>query len=159
MSAPQDEGFLRQAIELAQAKMLAGEGGPFGALIVREGQVLAEGWNQVTSSNDPTAHAEVVAIRRATAALKNFQLSDCDLYTSCEPCPMCLGAAYWAGVRKIVFAASRQDAAKGGFSDEFLYQEIPKPTAERQIPTYQLLGQEGWGPFQAWLAKEDRIQY
>lgn len=159
MSQPTDEVFLQQAIDLAQAKMLAGEGGPFGALIVREGQVLAQGWNQVTSSNDPTAHAEVVAIRRAAAATESFQLQDCDLYTSCEPCPMCLGAAYWAGVRKIVFAASRQDAAKGGFSDEFLYQELPKPLDQRQIPTYQLLGEEGWKPFEAWLAKEDRIHY
>lgn len=154
-----DETFLRQAIALAQTKMLAGEGGPFGALVVGEGQVLAEGWNQVTSSNDPTAHAEIVAIRGAAQVRGSFQLPDCDLFTSCEPCPMCLGAAYWAGVRRIVFAASRQDAAKGGFSDEFLYLELPKAIEDRQIPTLQLLPQEGWGPFEAWLAKEDRIQY
>lgn len=154
-----DEGFLRQAIELARVHMLAGDGGPFGAVIVCGDQVVAEGWNQVTSSHDPTAHAEVVAIRRATASRGDFSLKGCELFTSCEPCPMCLGAAYWAGVDRIVFAAGRQDAAKGGFSDEFLYQELPKPVSERQIPTQQLLAKEGWGPFAEWLAKQDRIPY
>ncbi|MBL4846370.1 MAG: nucleoside deaminase [Planctomycetes bacterium] len=154
-----DEDFMRQAIQLATTQMLADQGGPFGALIVHESRVISEGWNQVTSSNDPTAHAEIVAIRGAAEALGSYALADCDLFTSCEPCPMCLGAAYWAGVRRIVFAASRQDAAKGGFSDEFLYQELPKAIEDRQIPTIQLLGTEGWAPFAAWLAKEDRIQY
>lgn len=154
-----DEEFLRRAIELAQAQMLAGEGGPFGAVIVRDGEVIAEGWNRVTSTNDPTAHAEVVAIRRATAKVGNFMLERCELFTSCEPCPMCLGASYWAGLGRIVFAASRHDAARGGFSDEFLYEELPKSITERRIPTQQLLATEGWQPFQAWLDKDDRIPY
>ncbi|MGE0710932.1 MAG: nucleoside deaminase [Planctomycetota bacterium] len=154
-----DDEHLRRAIALARAQMEAGQGGPFGALIVKDGRVVAEGWNQVTSSADPTAHAEVVAIRRACAALGDFKLEGCVLYTSCEPCPMCLGAAYWAGVARIVFAAGREDAAAAGFSDEFLYRELPLPVDQRSIPTEQRLAAEGQGPFQAWLAKEDRVPY
>ena len=158
MSAAGDE-HLRRAIELAREHMEAGHGGPFGAVIVQESAIVAEGWNQVTSSNDPTAHAEVVAIRRACATLQTFSLSECVLFTSCEPCPMCLGAAYWAGVKQIVFAASRHDAAAAGFSDEFLYRELPLEVSERSIPTIQRLAEEGRGPFDAWMAKEDRIPY
>jgi guanine deaminase len=154
-----DPAHMRRAIELATEHMLAGEGGPFGAVVVKDGQVIAEGWNRVTSTNDPTAHAEVTAIRGACASLGSFLLPGCELYTSCEPCPMCLGAAYWAGVDRVYFAATRQQAAAGGFCDEELYQEIPRPIAERRLPLVHLLAEEGQGPFDAWLSKEDRVPY
>ena len=151
--------FMERAIALAKEHMLAGDGGPFGAVIVKDGKVVAEGWNQVTSSNDPTAHAEVVAIRVACAALGTFDLAGCEVYTSCEPCPMCLGAIYWAGADRIYYSATRFDAADGGFSDEELYVELPKPLDERRIPMVRLLPDAGAGPFQAWAAKTDRIAY
>jgi guanine deaminase len=155
-----DAVFLRQAIALAEEKMRAEEGGPFGALVVSaEGVVVALGWNRVTSSNDPTAHAVVSAIRTACATLSTFKLEGCVLYSSCEPCPMCLAAAYWAGVARIVFAAGQADAAAAGFDDAFLYREIVAPIGERSIPTQQLLPGEGKAPFDAWLAKEDRVPY
>jgi len=154
-----DATHLRHAIALAKEHMLAGDGGPFGAVIVREGKVIAEGWNRVTSTNDPTAHAEVTAIRRACEAEGSFQLPGAVLYTSCEPCPMCLGAIYWAGLSRIVFAADRHSAAAAGFSDELLYRELPKEVSERQIKTERMLGDEGEGPFDAWKAKEDKIRY
>ncbi len=154
-----NETHMREAIALAQEHMFAGHGGPFGAVIVKDGEVVARGWNAVTSSNDPTAHAEVNAIRAACAALDSFSLAGCELYTSCEPCPMCLGAIYWAGLDRVYFAATRHQAALAGFSDEALYEEIPKPLEERTLPIVQLLADEGGEPFAAWLEKSDRVPY
>jgi guanine deaminase len=151
--------LMRRAIALSMEKMLAGNGGPFGAVIARDGEIVAEGWNQVTSSNDPTAHAEVVAIRRACQALGRFDLSDCEIYTSCEPCPMCLAAAYWARVKRIAYGNDRTAAAAIGFDDDFLYREVPKPVAERSIPTSQMLGDEAGAAFDAWAQKPDKIAY
>lgn len=154
-----DRTFLLRAVDLSRTRMLANVGGPFGALVVREGKVLAEGWNEVTSSNDPTAHAEVRAIRKACEAVSSFQLQGATLYSSCEPCPMCLAAAYWARVGRIVFAADRVDAAKVGFDDAYLYDEIPKPVAARALPTLHLPLQEAVDVFAAWHAKPDRVDY
>jgi guanine deaminase len=154
-----DRTFLLRAVDLSRTRMLANAGGPFGALVVREGKVLAEGWNEVTSSNDPTAHAEVRAIRKACEAVSSFQLQGATLYSSCEPCPMCLAAAYWARVGRIVFAADRVDAAKVGFDDAYLYDEIPKPVAARALPTLHLPLQEAVDVFAAWHAKPDRVDY
>ena len=154
-----DTQFLSQAIELSRKHMQAGDGGPFGALVVREGQVLGTGWNQVTSTNDPTAHAEVVAIRSATSHVANFSLEGATLYTSCEPCPMCLAAAYWARLSRIVFAATRQDAARAGFDDDFLYRELPLPIAERKLRTDQMLASDAAAVFDEWIAKADKVAY
>ena len=154
-----DRTFLLRAVDLSRTRMLANAGGPFGALVVREGKVLAEGWNEVTSSNDPTAHAEVRAIRKACEAVSSFQLQGATLYSSCEPCPMCLAAAYWARVGRIVFAADRVDAAKVGFDDAYLYDEIPTPVAARALPTLHLPLQEAVDVFAAWHAKPDRVDY
>ena len=151
--------WMRHAIQLSREKMLANEGGPFGAVIVCEQQLLAEGWNMVTSHNDPTAHAEIVAIRRACRQLGRFTLHGCELYSSCEPCPMCLAAAYWARVDRIYFAGTRQDATAAGFDDEWLYCEINRPQAEKKTPTIQLLQPEAQSVFQEWLQKIDRIPY
>lgn len=153
------EDLMRRAVALSMEKMQAGSGGPFGAVIARDGEILAEGWNQVTSTADPTAHAEVVAIRRACQALGRFDLSDCEIYTSCEPCPMCLGAIYWARLRRIWFGNDRAGAAAIGFDDDFLYREIPLPLGERSIPTQRLLGEEARGAFEAWLRKPDKVPY
>lgn len=150
---------MRRAIELSLEMMRSGRGGPFGAVVVKGGAVVAEGSNQVTSSNDPTAHAEVVAIRRACQALNSFDLTGCEIYTSCEPCPMCLGAIYWARLGRICYANDRHDAAKIGFQDDFLYREIPLPPDQRAIPTLRLLQTEGWAVFEEWDRKPDKIQY
>lgn len=155
----QDAGFMRHAVRLAAEHMRARAGGPFGAVITRGSEVVAEGWNQVTSTNDPTAHAEVVAIRRAAAKVGSFSLAGCVLYTSCEPCPMCLAAAYWARVDRIVFAASRYDAADAGFDDEEFYRELRLPIAERGIPTEQTLRAEAVQVFQEWKAMPDKTPY
>ena len=157
--SPEDRAFLARAVALSREHMQAGEGGPFGAVIVRDGEVLAEGWNQVTSTNDPTAHAEVVAIRRACQAVDDFALSGATLYTSCEPCPMCLAAAYWARVSRIVFANTREDAAAIGFDDRLLYDEIPKPVGERLIPTLHAPNPEAEVVFAAWMRKPDKVPY
>ena len=154
-----DAKYMRQAIGLSRVHMLALQGGPFGAVIVKDGKVIAEGWNQVTSSNDPTAHAEVIAIRRASAALKSFDLAGAELYTSCEPCPMCLSAAYWARISKIYFANTRADAASIQFDDDFIYQEIPKQHHERSIPIMQVLRDEAFEVFKEWDAKQDKVKY
>jgi tRNA(Arg) A34 adenosine deaminase TadA len=151
--------FLRRAIELATRNVVSGAGGPFAALIVRDGQIVGEGVNTVTSTLDPTAHGEVNAIRAASRALGTFTLSGCELYTSCEPCPMCLAAAYWARVDAIYYGASAADAAKAGFDDAFLYEEMRKDNAEREIPAVQLLGDEAWASFAAWLASASKIEY
>jgi guanine deaminase len=155
----QEEQLMRQAIELSREKMIAGFGGPFGAVITRDGKVIAIGYNQVTSANDPTAHAEVSAIRAACQALNTFDLSGCEIYTSCEPCPMCLSAIYWARLDRIYYANSRQDAADIGFDDAFLYEEIAKDIPDRQIPTIRLLEDEAILPFNEWREKADKIAY
>lgn len=154
-----DTRFLREAIRLSRVRMRQGRGGPFGAVIVRDGRVVARGWNAVTSTNDPTAHAEVVAIRRACRVLGSFSLAGCALYASCEPCPMCLAAAYWARVDRLVFAATRDDAARAGFDDELIYREIPLAPGSRTLSTGQLLRDEAAAVFDEWLAKEDRVAY
>ncbi|GAB6070607.1 nucleoside deaminase [Thiomicrorhabdus hydrogeniphila] len=151
--------FMRHAIELSQTKMEAGFGGPFGAVITKDGKIIAEGYNQVTSSNDPTAHAEVTAIREACKFLESFDLSGCEIYTSCEPCPMCLSAIYWARLETIYYANSREDAADIGFDDEMLYSEISKPISERSIPTHRMLEDEAIRPFNDWKNKSDKIRY
>jgi tRNA(Arg) A34 adenosine deaminase TadA len=154
-----DTDHMRRAIALSLEMMRSGKGGPFGAVVVRDNVVIAEGYNQVTSTNDPTAHAEVVAIRRACQALNTFDLNDCEIYTSCEPCPMCLSAIYWARLRRIHYANSREDAAAIGFRDDFLYQEIPLPLDQRSIPTVRLLADEGKSAFDEWAAKPDKVPY
>ena len=153
------EAFMRLAIEAAVAGVNADQGGPFGAIVVKDGVVIGRGCNQVTSSCDPTAHAEIQAIREACASLREFQLEDCDLYASCEPCPMCLGAIYWARPRAVYFAATRQDAAKAGFDDALIYDEIPKPPAARRLPMQSIRIAESDAPFRAWAQKEDRVRY
>src|SRR5918994_3538298 len=150
-----DHAHLARAVALSRGHMEGGEGGPFGAVIVRDGKVLAEGWNRVTSTNDPTAHAEVTAIRRACEAVQDFSLSGATLYTSCEPCPMCLASAYWARVSRIVFANTRQDAAAIGFDDQLIYEEIPRPVAARIVPTIHAPTAEARAVFEAWRTKPD----
>ena len=150
---------MREAIRISVEKMRDGLGGPFGAVVAKGDRIIARGWNQVTSTNDPTAHAEVVAVREACRQLNDFRLTGCELYTSCEPCPMCLSAIYWARVDRLYFAATRQDAAEAGFDDEWLYQELPLPLAQRRLPTRQLLRQAALEAFTQWKAKPDRIPY
>jgi guanine deaminase len=152
-------GFLREAIRLSFEKMEAGAGGPFGAVVVRDGEVIGRGWNQVTSTNDPTAHAEVVAIRDACSTLKSFSLTGCELYCSCEPCPLCLAAAFWARIDRIYFAASSDDATEVGFDDRNCYREVCASVAERSIPMQQELRNEALVALDAWRRKPDRIQY
>lgn len=154
-----DEALLREAIRLARERMLAGLGGPFGAVVARGGVTLAKGWNRVTTGLDPSAHAEIVAIRRACRRLGTFRLDGTVLYSSCEPCPMCLAAAYWARVDRIIWAASREDAAAAGFDDELIYREVALPPNERTLPASQLLREEGAAVFAEWLAKPDRVPY
>jgi guanine deaminase len=153
------EEFMREAIRLSMEKMLAGYGGPFGAVVVRNGEIIARGYNKVLSSNDPTAHAEVEAIRQACAALGTYQLSDCELYTSCEPCPMCLGAIYWARPKAVYYGNTKEDAAAIGFDDQFIYKQIQLPFEDRSIPMYPLLREEALEGFRAWLEKPDREEY
>jgi tRNA(Arg) A34 adenosine deaminase TadA len=153
------EEFMRAAIRLSQTKMRANCGGPFGAVVVRHGKIIARGWNQVTSANDPTAHAEVTAIRAACRKLKTFELKDCELYTSCEPCPMCLAAIYWARFKKVYYANTRRDAANIQFDDDWLYREVALPVARRKIPMRQLLRGEALKVFVEWQDKPDKIRY
>lgn len=153
------EVFMKEAISLAREGMDRGEGGPFGCVIVRNGEVIGRGYNKVTSSNDPSAHAEVVAIRDACSFLNTFQLTGCDVYTSCEPCPMCLGAIYWARPDRVFYACTRDDAAHIGFDDDFIYNEIAIPIEARRISMVQLEQSEGIKVFEAWAAKSDRIDY
>ena len=150
---------MRAAIRISLAKMRANCGGPFGAVVVRRGKIIGRGWNQVTSTNDPTAHAEVTAIRDACRRLKTFQLDDCELYTSCEPCPMCLAAIYWARFKKVFYGNTRQDAARINFDDDFIYREVARPIARRKIPMKQLLRPEALAAFVEWREKADKIAY
>lgn len=150
---------MRAAIELSRKKMRDNCGGPFGAIVVRKNKIIGRGWNRVTSTNDPTAHAEVSAIRDACKKLKTFKLDDCEIYASCEPCPMCLAAIYWARISKIFYANTRKDAAKIDFDDDLIYREIPLPNSRRKIPMKQLLHIEALKVFAEWKSKPDKICY
>lgn len=150
--------FMKQAIELAVANVRR-EGGPFAALVVKDGIVIATGANQVTRANDPTAHAEIVAIREACRVLGDFQLLGCEVYTSCEPCPMCLGAIYWARPERVFFAATHQEAAAAGFDDSFIYRQIAVPHSERSIPMIHVVDQHATQPFEEWSGKPDKTEY
>jgi tRNA(Arg) A34 adenosine deaminase TadA len=153
------ENFMREAIRLSEEGAKSGRGGPFGCVVVRAGQVVGKGSNQVTSTNDPTAHAEMVAIREACKALETFQLADCTLYASCEPCPMCLSAIYWARIPTVYYANTRADAAAIGFDDDFIYQQIPLPVKERRVSMQPLLRDEAKGAFAEWAKKSDKVAY
>jgi len=151
--------FMRAAIALAEKNVADGTGGPFGAVIVRNGEIIGEGTNRVTSDNDPTAHAEVMAIRKACEKLGTYSLEGCEVYTSCEPCPMCLSAIYWARLDRIFYGNTKVDAAEIDFDDDFLYTEIPKPIGERSIPAEQMLHEESIKAFEAWAVSENKVPY
>lgn len=155
----QREAFMRRAIDLSQEKMDANCGGPFGAVIVKGGKIVGEGWNQVTSTNDPTAHAEMVAIRSAAAAINDFNLEGCEIYTSCEPCPMCLSAIYWARIDRIFFGNTREDAERIGFDDDFIYREVALPEDKRTLPSKMFLRDEAKIVFDNWMKKNDKTAY
>ncbi len=150
---------MARAIQLSIEGVQSGRGGPFGAVIVKEGRIVGEGANEVTSRNDPTAHAEVLAIRRACETLGVFELKDCELYTSCEPCPMCFGAIYWARLSRIYFASTAEDATKAGFDDSFISGELKLPTSQRSIPTMQIMREEALAGFRAWADRPNKIPY
>ena len=151
--------FMREAIRLSIREMRRGQGGPFGAVVVRDGRIVGCGCNQVTSVNDPTAHAEIVAIRAACKWLKTFRLDDCDLYTSCEPCPMCLSAIYWARLGHVYYANTRKDAARIDFDDDFIYREVALPMRRRKLRMKQLLREEALAAFAEWQRKPDKVPY
>ena len=153
------QAFMQRAVTLALEKMRANSGGPFGAVIVRNNRIISEGWNEVTSSNDPTAHAEIVAIRRACALLGAFNLPDCDIYTSCEPCPMCLGAIYWARLRRVYYANTRIEAAQIGFDDGFIYGEVAQVPELRRIPHLRLMTDDAQAAFNEWAASPEKTRY
>jgi len=150
---------MAEAIKLSLKMMRANKGGPFGAVVVKGDVIIARGFNRVTSTNDPTAHAEIVAIRKACQKLKTFQLTGCELYTSCEPCPMCLGAIYWARLDKIYYANTEKDAARIGFDDHFIYQEFERPLNKRRLPIKQMMREEALQVFKEWEEKTDKVQY
>jgi guanine deaminase len=153
------ESLMAEAIELAVGNVREGRGGPFAALVVLRGEVIARGVNAVVATHDPTAHAEIVAIREACRVLGTHQLADCEVYASCEPCPMCLGAVYWARPRALYFAASKLDAAAAGFDDSLIYDEFAFPIGARRLPTTRLMGEEGRRPFEEWRRSASRIPY
>jgi tRNA(Arg) A34 adenosine deaminase TadA len=157
-TAPNPE-FLLRAIALATENVTSGRGGPFGAVIVRDGKIVGEGANSVTATNDPTAHAEVNAIRAAAKALGVFSLAGCELYTSCEPCPMCLAASHWARLDAVYYGANAADAARAGFDDAFLYAEFKKDQPDRSLPEVQLLSDEAWESFAKWIASPNKVAY
>ncbi len=150
---------MRRAIELADENARSGRGGPFGVVIVNHGQIIATGVNLVTATNDPSAHAEVVAIRAACQAAGTYQLAGCELYASCEPCPMCLGAIYWSRLSSYFFSCTRSNAAEFGFDDDFIYKQIPLPPDERSIPGHRLLASEGMQPFVTWAHSARKVPY
>lgn len=152
------ETFMRRAIALAVENVKNG-GGPFGAVITRGDEIIAEGVNRVTAQHDPTAHAEVQAIRKAAERLQTFDLAGCDIYSSCEPCPMCLGAIYWAHLDHLYFAGTKNDAAAVGFDDAFIYKELSLPIHERKLPTEEMMHNEALAPFKAWSEKDDKVEY
>lgn len=151
--------YMREAVQLAEQGMRSGLGGPFGCVVVRRGKIVGRGSNRVISTNDPTAHAEVVAIRDACTALQTFQLTDCELYTSCEPCPMCLSAIYWARVPQVYYGNTRADAAAIGFDDDFIYQQVPLAPEARTVKMELLLRDEAQIAFQEWANKTDKVRY
>jgi guanine deaminase len=151
--------FMARAIELSIGNVRSGRGGPFGAVVVRGGKIIAEGVNCVTAVNDPTAHAEVVAIREACRKLGVFELKDCEMYTSCEPCPMCLGAIYWARPARVYFGSTAADASNAGFDDSFIYNEIPRPHAQRKIPMIQMMRDEALEAFRTWQRQPNKVPY
>ncbi len=151
--------IMAEALQLATENVLAGQGGPFAAIVLRGSDIVSRGTNTVTATNDPTAHAEVVAIRRACAALSSFQLVGCELYTTCEPCPMCLGAVYWARLDRIYFAATRDDAASAGFDDSLIYREVAASLKDRLIPIENVMREEGREPFRVWNIFQEKILY
>jgi len=155
----QHEHFLNRAIELAKLGSEAGHGGPFGAIVVKEGRIIGEGYNCVTDLNDPSAHAEIVAIRQACIALNDFQLTECTIYTSCEPCPMCLGAIYWARPEQVYFASTKIDAADAGFDDAYIYEEMKLLPGKRNIPMHFLKMNKAQEVFEAWKSNPDKINY
>jgi guanine deaminase len=159
LMSPDDRNYLQQAIQLAAEHMHLGHGGPFGAVIVQGSTVVGVGWNQVTSTPDPTAHAEIVAIRAAALRMASFRLRGCVLYSSCEPCPMCLCAAYWARIDRIVYAGSREDAAAAGFDDAGFYAELARPPAARQVPSQQYLREAAVAVFDQWKAMTNKVTY
>ncbi|MBI5557554.1 MAG: nucleoside deaminase [Deltaproteobacteria bacterium] len=154
-----NQDFMQAAIKLSREKSWQGDGGPFGAVIVKDGKIIARGWNQVLRKNDPTCHAEMVAIRAASRKLKDYRLTGCAIYASCEPCPMCLSALYWAGVEHIYFAATRKDAAKLGFADDFLYQELQCEPEKRTLPIEQMMRPEAVEVFNQWEKLENKVIY
>src|SRR5688572_13696706 len=156
---PNCEMFMQEAIRLSLEMMRAGKGGPFGAIVVRDGEIIGRGWNQVTSANDPTAHAEIVAIREACRNAGAFLLEGAELYASCEPCPMCLSAVYWARIRRVYYAAGRRDAAEAGFLDEMIYEELAREASQRRIPCIGLGREQALAAFREWKQKSDRIPY
>jgi len=151
--------FMREAIKLSIDNVKSGKGGPFGAVIVKDGKIIAQGANEVTSSNDPTAHAEVVAIRNACKILGTFQLDNCDVYTSCEPCPMCLGAIYWSRPARLFFANTKKDAADIQFDDQFIYEELEIPFQNRKLFTQQILREEALEAFKLWSSSINKMEY
>ncbi len=159
MDADTQIKFMREAIKLSIDNVKSGKGGPFGAVIVKDDKIIAYGTNEVTSSNDPTAHAEVVAIRNACKMLGTFQLDNCDIYTSCEPCPMCLGAIYWSRPARLFFANTKKDAAEIHFDDQFIYQELEIPFQDRKLFTKQLLREEALEAFKLWSNSIDKLEY
>lgn len=159
MLTPIEKSFLDRAIELSRQGMLNNEGGPFGSVVVYNNQIIGEGNNKVTSLNDPTAHAEVVAIRNACKHLGSYQLTDCDIYTSCEPCPMCLGAIYWARPRRVIYANTRNEAAAIAFDDAFIYDEINAPLNDRKIPFIHVPANEALAVFSEWKSRIDKKEY
>lgn len=150
---------MHAAIQLAEKGMKMNAGGPFGAVVVKNGEIIAEGFNRVTSDNDPTAHAEIIAIREACRKLGTFQLDDCEIYTSCEPCPMCLGAIYWARPKKIYYACTREDAASANFDDQFIYDELELKIKDRRVDFENIIREEGQYLFSNWLKKKDKTEY
>lgn len=154
-----NDSFMQEAIRRAVENVRSGRGGPFGAIVVKDTRVLAAGTNLVTATNDPTAHAEVTAIREACRVLGSFQLNGCEIYTSCEPCPMCLGAIYWARPDRVYYAAAASDAAEAGFDDSFIYEELKIRHVERKIPFVQGMRDAGLDPFREWVRKNDRVRY
>ncbi|MGD1046465.1 MAG: nucleoside deaminase [Bacteroidota bacterium] len=150
---------MREVIRLSIENVRSGKGGPFAAVVVKDGTIIARCTNIVTSTNDPTAHAEIVAIRKACKTLGTFQLDGCEIYTSCEPCPMCLGAIYWARLERVFYGNTRQDAAEIDFDDSFIYKELPKKIGDRSIPMVQILHEEALAAFKAWKKKTDKIEY
>lgn len=159
MSIEEKKNFMKVAIAQAEQNIKTGLGGPFGAVIVRNGEIIAAVGNRVTSTNDPTAHAEVVAIREACKTLGTFELSGCEIYASCEPCPMCLGAIMWSRIDKLYYAADRNDASRAGFDDELFYSELALPVEERMLKPTQLLRNEANKVFDKWIQEADKIPY